>query len=57
MGEPKKIPVGVWAKIQMGEYAPTPVTLQRWCNYGKIQPQAEKIGKNWFVVPNARYVK
>ena len=57
MSTPKHIPVGVWAKQLMGEHAPNPITLARWCNFGKIQPQPEKIGRNWFVRQDAKYCK
>jgi hypothetical protein len=40
-----------------GERAPHNNTLLRWAHEGRIQPQARKIARIWWVTPNAAYVE
>lgn len=53
---PKLIPLSVWAEETFGEYAPHRHTLRNWVNNGKIRPVPIKIGRSYFVSPNARYI-
>lgn len=55
--QPKKrlIPIMTWAELVFPKKAPHRNTLRRWANEGRIYPQPEKVGKNWFVSPNAEY--
>lgn len=55
-GSPRYIPLTIWAELLFGEHGPHYNTLLRWAHEGRIQPQAKKIGRKWFVVPNAEYV-
>lgn len=55
--QPKKtlIPLGTWAKLVFPAKTPHRNTLNRWTHEGRIHPQPEKVGKNWFVSPSAEY--
>jgi hypothetical protein len=53
---PRFIPLKAWAELMFGEYAPHSNTLLRCVHEGRIQPQPIKVGKNWFVKPDAMYV-
>jgi predicted site-specific integrase-resolvase len=53
--QPKLVPIKQWARSIFGENAPHQNTLQRWANNGNISPRATKVGKNWFVKPDAEY--
>lgn len=56
--QPKKqlIPLKAWAEAVFPKpYTPHKNTLHRWTHEGRIHPQPEKVGKNWFVSPNAEY--
>lgn len=53
---PRLVPVQVWADMMFGEHAPHINTLRRWVIDGRIQPQPQKIGRKWWVVPGAAYV-
>jgi predicted site-specific integrase-resolvase len=50
------VPLQEWAKLLMGEHAPHNNTLLRWVHEGRIQPQPVKIGRKWFVRPDAEYI-
>jgi hypothetical protein len=52
---PKYVPLAIWADQLFGEFAPHKNTLLRWVHEGRIQPQPVKMGKYWFVLPNAEY--
>lgn len=52
---PRLVPLAEWAKIVFGDHAPHPNTLHRWTHEGRIYPQPKKVGKNWFVSPQAEY--
>lgn len=53
---PRLVPLDVWAKLLMGDYAPHKNTLRNWVNSGRIHPRPVKIGKRWFVQPDAEYI-
>lgn len=55
-GAPRYVPLNVWAEQVFGEHAPHYNTLLRWVHDGRIQPQARKIGRKWWVAPSAEYV-
>ena len=55
-GIARYVPLTVWAEQVFGEHAPHYNTLLRWAHEGRIQPQAKKIGRKWWVVPSAEYV-
>lgn len=52
---PRLIPLDVWAKLLLGEHAPHKNTLRNWVHNGRIYPMPVKIGKRWFVKPDAEY--
>lgn len=52
----KLIPLRDWAKAIYGTAAPKPPTLRNWAKNGKIFPCPEKHGREYFVMPDARYV-
>lgn len=52
---PKLITLKNWAQMTFGEDSPHVNTLRRWVNDGRISPRPQKIGKTWFVKPNAEY--
>lgn len=51
----KLVRIRDWAKIVFGEKPPHPNTLHRWTHDGRIFPQPKKVGRNWYVNPNAEY--
>lgn len=55
--QPKKtlVPIMHWAKSLFPTRTPHRNTLRRWANEGRIHPLPEKVGKNWFVEPQAEY--
>jgi hypothetical protein len=53
---PHLVPLRVWAMLLLGEYAPHDNTLLRWVHDGRIVPAAKKIGRRWFVQPDAQYI-
>lgn len=52
----KLITLRDWAKAMYGDSAPKLPTLRTWAKSGKILPAPEKHGREFFVVPDARYV-
>jgi hypothetical protein len=56
-GQPRLVPLAVWAATMFGERAPHSNTLLRWVHDGRFQPRARKIGRTWWVAPNAEYVE
>ncbi|MDN7592369.1 excisionase [Burkholderia seminalis] len=55
-GQPKLIPISVWAEQTFGEYAPHRNTLRSWVRNGKIRPVPVKVGRSYFVKPDAEYI-
>ncbi|WP_196798358.1 excisionase [Burkholderia territorii] len=53
---PKLIPLSVWAEEMFGEHMPHRHTLRNWVNNGKNRPVPIKVGRSYFVSPDARYV-
>lgn len=53
---PRLVPIAAWARIVFGEHAPHANTLLRWVREGRIQPQPRKVGRKWFVKPDAGYI-
>lgn len=53
--EAPKITLAVWASTQFAE-VPHVNTLRKWAREGHIQPAAELIGREYYVLPHARYV-
>jgi predicted site-specific integrase-resolvase len=47
----------VWAQQQWGEHAPSIFTLRAWARSGKIYPMPKKVGRIYFVRPNAEYIR
>ncbi|RQR94542.1 hypothetical protein DIE04_18990 [Burkholderia sp. Bp8994] len=54
--KPKLIPLQVWAEQTFGEYAPHRNTLLSWVKNGKICPFPKKVGRRYFVTPEAEYI-
>lgn len=54
--QPRYVPLSVWATAVFGEFAPHNNTLLRWVHDGRIQPQPRKIGRLWWVKPDAEYI-
>ena len=52
---PRLIPLEVWAIEIYGDKAPCLNTLRRWAREGFITPPAEKHGRTYFVLPDAKY--
>lgn len=53
--KPKLVPLDVWAKEMFGDYAPPVRTIRSWIRAGKIYPPPVKIGRSYFVKPDAEY--
>lgn len=53
---PKKITLGDWAAAQFAK-VPHVNTLRKWAREGHIQPQPELVGREYLVLPTARYVQ
>lgn len=54
--QPRLIPLQVWAIETFGAHAPHRHTLRNWVTNGKIRPVPVKVGRSYFVSPDARYV-
>lgn len=54
---PRFVPIRVWAEMMFGEHAPHKNTLRNWINSGRIHPRPRKIGRSWYVQPDAEYVE
>jgi hypothetical protein len=50
----KRISLETWLIQTYGEDAPGIQTARRWCREGLIQPFAEKHGRSYYVVPDAK---
>jgi hypothetical protein len=56
MKQPKAlIPLKAWAEMAFPVKTPHKNTLLNWVHNGRITPAPEKVGKTWFVVPDAHY--
>lgn len=56
MNAPQELRLDTWAEKLFGkEEVPHINTLRRWASEGRIDPQPTKIGKTWFVKPDAKY--
>lgn len=51
----KLIRITTWAASKF-EDVPADKTLWRWARGGRIWPPPKKVGRNWLVSPDARYV-
>lgn len=52
---PRYLPLKVWADQVFGEHQPHYNTLLRWIREGRIQPPAKRIGRHYYVRPEADY--
>lgn len=50
-----EVPLEAWARQRWGEAAPSIFTLRAWARSGKIVPMPQKVGRTYFVKPNAEY--
>jgi predicted RNA-binding protein YlxR (DUF448 family) len=53
--QPKLVSLNDWAEMTFGEKKPHVNTLRNWVNNGRISPRPQKIGRGWYVKPNAEY--
>lgn len=53
--QPKWITLKEWAESMFGEKQPHNNTLLNWVHEGRITPEPKKMGKSWFVRPNAEH--
>lgn len=51
----KRITLPAWA-AKNWEPPPSQRTLERWARNGNIAPAPQKIGRSYYVLPDARYV-
>ncbi len=52
----KLIPLPVWLEQTFGEHQPTINTARAWCRQGRIKPTPKKIGRTYYLQPNAEHV-
>lgn len=52
---PKLIPLQHWAERTF-DPPPHPDTLRRWCRQGRIHPRPKKIGRTYYLHPDAEHV-
>jgi hypothetical protein len=52
----KLVKLEVWAAQLLGDQSPNKDTLRRWCREAKIFPAPQKIGRAYYVSPDAQYV-
>lgn len=52
---PKFVSLMDWAKMNFGDKVPHVNTLRNWVNNGNISPRPQKIGRGWYVRPDAEY--
>lgn len=55
MREPPKITLRTWAKRKW-DPPPSARTLQRWVHNANIDPPPEKVGREYYVEPDAKYI-
>lgn len=53
--KPRKITLAAWAALHY-DPAPSAWTLRQWVRDGQILPPAEKVGKSYYVEPDARRI-
>lgn len=53
--QPRLVKLKEWARLMFGEQIPHVNTLRNWVRDGYIQPPPEKIGKSYYVKPDAKY--
>lgn len=53
---PRLITLSEWSRQTFGDHKPHRATLSRWISNGLIQPYPKKIGRTYFVQPDAEYV-
>ncbi|WP_250538751.1 MULTISPECIES: excisionase [unclassified Caballeronia] len=53
---PRLITLAEWSEITFGDRKPHRNTLAKWVSDGLIRPYPRKIGRAYFVEPNAEYV-
>ena len=53
--KPRYITLPEWAAMMLSR-VPHQNTLLKWVHEGRIQPQPKKIGRAWWVKPDAVYV-
>lgn len=46
-----------WARSRWGDEAPSIKTLRRWVREARIFPIPQKVGRSYFVRPNAEYIR
>jgi hypothetical protein len=51
----KKVTLPTWAAAQW-DPAPSVDRLRRWARNGNISPPPQKVGREYYVLPTARYV-
>ncbi|WP_208450186.1 excisionase [Burkholderia cepacia] len=54
--KPKLIPLSVWVDQTFGEYPPAKNTVLRWVKNGLIHPAPKKLGRGYYVSPDAEYM-
>lgn len=52
---PRWVPLEEWGRLLFGEHAPHMNTLRAWVHSGRIYPMPKKMGRRWFVRPDAEY--
>lgn len=52
----KLIRIQAWASSKYEE-PPSIFTLRRWARDGRIYPIPKKVGRDWLVTPDARYIE
>nr|WP_279079142.1 excisionase [Hafnia alvei] len=52
----RMLPLQEWAKEEFGDLAPSERILKKYAKGQMIVPPAQKIGREWMVDRNARYV-
>lgn len=53
---PKRITLSQWLADTF-EQPPTMDTARKWCRDGRIRPRPVKIGRSYFLQPDAEYVQ
>lgn len=51
----KRVTLPVWA-AKLWDPPPSQRTLERWTRNGNIIPAPQKVGRSYYVVPDAKYV-
>lgn len=53
---PRLIPLADWSELTFGDKKPHRNTLAKWVSDGLIRPYPKKIGRTYYVDPNAECV-